>query len=139
LNLLSDLSDLALSLLISAARLTIIHETESLNFALAYAEYVSLASKARINSAASGQLAAGGGARLFGKDVAKKEWDGLVELGFLVSVGAGAFGLGGVRGGGSGKEGEMFRVDVALEEIPGGVAMDGGSLSAVMEKWCKQI
>jgi origin recognition complex subunit 4 len=120
LSLLSTLSSLALSLLISAARLTIIHSTESLNFNLAYGEYVSLASKARINSAAAGQLASG--SRLWGKDVARKEWEGLVELGLILQTGG---------------VGEMCRVDVALEEIPG--AAGEGVLGKVREKWCKQI
>jgi hypothetical protein len=51
----------------------------------------------------------------------------------LVPVGAGALALG--VGGTKGKEGEMVRVDVALEEIPGAVP----GLNAVMEKWCRQI
>ncbi|KAF2431483.1 origin recognition complex, subunit 4 [Tothia fuscella] len=120
LSLLPSLSSLALSLLISAARLTIIHSTESLNFNLAYGEYVSLASKARINSAAAGQLASG--ARLWGKEIARKEWEALRSLGLIIQTGG---------------VGEMCRVDVALEEIPG--AAGEGVLGKVREKWCKQI
>lgn len=136
LHLLSSLSDLALSLLISAARLSIIHDTDTCNFPLVYAEYISLASKARINSAAAGALASGAGTRVFSKEVARKEWEKLVRYGLCVPVGAGAFGLGAVGAGGSGvgKAGEMVRVDVALEEIP-----LAAELSATMDKWCRQI
>jgi origin recognition complex subunit 4 len=134
LQILSSLSDLALSLLISACRLSIIHSTDTTNFPLAYAEYVSLASKARINSAASGAIASGAGTRVFGKDVARREWEKLVGYGLLVPVASGAFGLGGPSVSGSGRGMEMVRVDVALEEIPLSVEMSAG-----MEKWCLQI
>jgi len=121
-------------LLIAACRLSIIHSTDTTNFPLAYAEYVSLASKARINSAASGALASGAGTRVFGKEVARREWEKLVRYGLLVAVASGAFSLGVPSTGGAGKGMEMVRVDVALEEIPLSVEM-----SAVMEKWCLQI
>jgi origin recognition complex subunit 4 len=138
LHILPSLSELALSLLIAAARLSIIHSTDTTNFPLAYAEYVSLASKARMNSAASGALASGAGTRVFGKEVARREWEKLVGYGLLVPVASGAFGLGGTVSaagtGGAEKGMEMVRVDVALEEIPLSVEM-----SAVMEKWCLQI
>lgn len=132
LHILPYLSELALSLLIAAARLSIIHSTDTTNFPLTYAEYVSLASKARINSAASGALASGAGTRVFGKEAARREWEKLVGHGLMVPVASGAFGLGGT--GSSGKWMEMVRVDVALEEIPQSV-----ELNAVMEKWCQQI
>lgn len=132
LHLLSSLSNLALSLLIAASRLSIIHNTTATNFPLAYAEYVNLASKARINANAAGQLATGSGMRVYGKEVARREWEGLVKLGLCVRVGGGAFGAGHAIGGGGGRD--MVRVDVALEEIPLQV-----ELGHVMEKWCKQI
>lgn len=71
---------------------------------------------------------------MFGKEVARREWEKLVGYGLLVLVAGGAFGLGAPSTGGSGKGMEMVRVDVALEEIPLSVEM-----SAVMEKWCLQI
>ncbi|QDS69759.1 hypothetical protein FKW77_010181 [Venturia effusa] len=132
LHLLSSLSNLALSLLIAAARLSIIHNTTTTNFPLAYSEYVNLASKARINANAAGQLATGSGLRMYGKEVARREWEGLVKLGLCVRVGGGAFGAGNATGSGGGRD--MVRVDVALEEIPGSAEM-----GSVMEKWCKQI
>jgi origin recognition complex subunit 4 len=134
LHILPSLSDLALSLLIAACRLSIIHSTDTTNFPLAYDEYVSLTSKARINSAASGAIASGAGTRVFGKEVARREWEKLVGYGLFVPVASGAFGLGATSASGSGKGTEMVRVDVALEEIPLSVEM-----SAVMEKWCLQI
>ncbi|RDI83827.1 hypothetical protein Vi05172_g6233 [Venturia inaequalis] len=133
LHLLPSLSTLALSLLIAASRLSIIHNTTTTNFPLAYTEYVNLASKARINANAAGQLATGSGMRVYGKEVARREWEGLVRLGLCVRVGGGAFGAGTAAGNGGGRD--MVRVDVALEEIPGSV----GGLGGVMEKWCRQI
>ncbi|KAE9992529.1 hypothetical protein EG327_008666 [Venturia inaequalis] len=89
--------------------------------------------KARINANAAGQLATGSGMRVYGKEVARREWEGLVRLGLCVRVGGGAFGAGTAAGNGGGRD--MVRVDVALEEIPGSV----GGLGGVMEKWCRQI
>jgi origin recognition complex subunit 4 len=134
LHILPSLSELGLSLLIAACRLSIIHSTDTTNFPLAYAQYVSLASKARINSAASGALASGAGTRVFGKQVSRREWEKLVRYGLLVPVASGAFTLSAPSISGTGKGMEMVRVDVALEEIPLSVEM-----SAVMEKWCLQI
>jgi hypothetical protein len=71
--------------------------------------------------------------RVYGKEVARREWEGLFKLGLCVRVGGGAFGAGiGTGAGGGGRD--MVRVDVALEEIPLQV-----ELGMVMEKWCKQI
>jgi origin recognition complex subunit 4 len=121
---LPGLSDLRLALLISAARLDVIHGSDSVSFAMAYAEYVDLASKARVASAASGALASGAGARVWGREIARGEWEGLVKLGLLVPLSE--TGLLGTAA--------MAKVDVKLEEIPGAV-----ELSATMERWCRQI
>jgi origin recognition complex subunit 4 len=96
---------------------------------MAYAEYLDLASKARVQNAAAGALALGAGARVWGRDVARGEWEGLVRLGLLVPVGGEGVGTGGVGAG------ALVRVDVKLEEIPGA----HGELSATMERWCRQI
>lgn len=119
---LASLSVLQLALLISAARLTIIHDTETVTFALAHAEYVSLASKAKISASASGQLAVAGGVggRVWSKEVCKTAWEGLVRRKLVF---------------GDGKLG-MFRVDVRLEEI--GEAGEG-ELGSVMVRWCREI
>jgi hypothetical protein len=73
---------------------------------------------------------------VFGKEVARREWEKLVKYGLLVPVASGAFGLGGGSNAAAvaGKGVEMVRVDVALEEIPLSVEM-----GAVMEKWSLQI
>ncbi|KAJ8111681.1 hypothetical protein OPT61_g5781 [Boeremia exigua] len=86
LTLLPSLSTLALSLLIATARLDIILDSDTSNFNMAYDEYVTLASKARIQSAAGGLSVSGSTTKVWGKDVARREWEGLVELGFIVPV-----------------------------------------------------
>lgn len=131
LHLLSSLSDCALALLIAAARLTILHSADLVNFGLAYAEYVSLASKARLTSFSSGASAVGTtGTRVWSRDVCRGEWERLLGIGLLIP----ALGTGDGVGESTASKG-MVRVDVALEEIP--VAVEG--LSAVMEKWCKHL
>ncbi|OCL10459.1 hypothetical protein AOQ84DRAFT_374897 [Glonium stellatum] len=126
LALLSSLSFLQLALLISAARLDVILDTDTCNFNMAYAEYVSLASKAKIQSAAGGAVASGSATKVWGRDVARMEWERLVGWDLLVPV---------IGGGGTGA-GSMIRVDVALEEIAPSV---GPGIDRVLEKWCRQI
>jgi origin recognition complex subunit 4 len=122
LTLLASLSTLQLALLICAARQTTIHATESVSFNLAYEEYKLLASKAKIQAAASGAMGAGG--RLWSKDVAKDAWMDLVDMGLMMDdVYSG-------RGGG----GTAGRADVSLEEI-GQSGIDLGSWG----RWCKEI
>lgn len=128
--LLSSLSDCALALLIAASRLTILHSTDLVNFGLTYAEYASLASKVKLTSFSSGVLAVGAtGTRVWSKEVCRGEWERLLGMGLLIP----ALGMGDAVAGGAASKG-MVRVDVALEEIPMAV-----ELSAVMEKWCKQL
>ncbi|KAL5115183.1 origin recognition complex subunit 4 [Pleosporales sp. CAS-2024a] len=127
LFLIPALSTLALSLLIAAARLDIIHDTDTCNFNMAYDEYVTLASKARIQSAAGGLSASGSVTKVWGKDVARSEWDRLVELGLVMPV---------VMGppGGFG----MVRCDVALEEVGAVLGAEKG-VDRYLERWCKAI
>lgn len=133
LVLLSSLSTLELSLLIAAARLDIILDTDVCTFGMVYEEYVALASKSKLQSSAAGQMAVGGGARVWSKDVSKGAWEhlGTLEL-VLPAVGAG-------RGGGRGGRGQMWRVDVGLEEI--GVGLEGADVpgKAGLLKWCREI
>lgn len=96
---------------------------------MAYDEYSSLVGRQRINASASGMLAAGG-VKVWSRGVAGVAWERLVEMGLLVPAGIG----GGKMGGHGGLEGRMWKVDVALEEIPPAV-----KLSAVLAKWCKEI
>ncbi|KAF2665680.1 hypothetical protein BT63DRAFT_443036 [Microthyrium microscopicum] len=123
--LLPSLSELQLSLLIAAARLDIIHSTDTCSFGMAYAEYVSLAGTARMQNSAAGALATGAGARVWGRDVAKGEWEALVRLGLLVPVSESAVT----------SVGALVKIDVRLEEIPGAVP----GISSMMEKWCTQL
>jgi origin recognition complex subunit 4 len=127
LSLVPHLSTLALSLLISTARLDIIHDSDTCNFNMAYDEYVTLASKARIQSAAGGFSASGSVSKVWGKDVARREWEELVELGLVMPVIQG-------QAGGFG----MIRCDVALEEIGAVLAGEKG-LDRQLERWCKSI
>lgn len=129
MELLSSLSDLDLSLLIAAARLDIIAHTDTVNFAMAYDEYSGIVGRQRVQSATSGLLAVSGSARVWSRGVAGIAWERLISLGLLVpsGVGGGGRGLGGL-------EGRMWKVDVALEEIPPAV-----KLNAAMAKWCKEI
>lgn len=130
LALLSSLSTLELSLLIAAARLDIILDTDVCTFGMVYEEYVALASKSKLQSSAAGQMAVGGGARVWSKDVSKGAWEHLSSLELVLpAVGAG-------RGGG---RGEMWRVDVGLEEI--GVGLEGVDVpgKAGLSKWCREI
>lgn len=130
LHLLSTLSDLDLGLLIAAARLDIVAHTDTINFAMAYDEYSSLMGKQRVQSATSGMLAVGGGVRVWSRGVAGISWERLVSLGLLVPAG-----IGGSRTlGHGGLEGKMWKVDVALEEIPAAV-----KLSTLLARWCREI
>lgn len=126
LHLLESLSDLDLSLLISAARLDIVAHTDTVNFAMAYDEYTTLIGRQRVQSSTSGLLALGGGVRVWGRGVAETAWERLVSLGLLLPTG-----MGGRHGG---LESRMWKVDVTLEEIPVAV-----KLNTVLARWCKEI
>ncbi|KAI9783157.1 MAG: hypothetical protein M1816_001479 [Peltula sp. TS41687] len=135
LHLLPSLTDLQLSLLISAARLEHILNTDTCTFHMVYDEYVRLASSARASSSAiaANPLATAGGAssRVRGKELAKAAWEGLADCGLVVlTAGAGPAALAG------GASAAMWKVDVALEEIPRAVQQ---SLSATLAKWCREI
>ena len=117
LTLLNSLSSLQLALLICAARLTAIHNTDVVPFAQAYEEYKILASKAKLQASASGALAQGAGSRVWSKDVGKGAWEDLIECGLVIEDGS--------RGG---------RVDVGLEEI----GLSGVELGS-WGRWCREI
>ncbi|KAL2023434.1 hypothetical protein VTK56DRAFT_2791 [Thermocarpiscus australiensis] len=129
LHLLGSLSDLDLSMLIAAARLDIVAHTDTVNFAMAYDEYASLMGKQRVQSASAGMLALGGGARVWGRGTAGIAWERLVALGLLVPAAAAAGGRAT-----AGLDAKMWKVDVALEEIPAAV-----KLNAVLARWCREI
>ena len=119
LSYIESLSMLQLALLVCAARLSTIFETEHISFALAYEEYKTLASKAKLQASASGSLAQGAGSRVFSKDVAKSAWEELLHCGLVMEDGRTA------NGG---------RVDVGLEEI----GMSGVELGP-WARWCREI
>ncbi|KAI0109910.1 origin recognition complex subunit 4 C-terminus-domain-containing protein [Daldinia grandis] len=130
LHLLATLSDLELALLISAARLDIVAHTDTINFAMAYDEYSSQMGKQRVQSASSGMLALGAGARTWGRGVAAVAWERLVSLGILIPAGIG----GRSNAAHGGLEGKMWKLDVVLEEIPTACELPG-----FLSRWCSQI
>ncbi|KAL8668995.1 MAG: hypothetical protein Q9168_006401 [Polycauliona sp. 1 TL-2023] len=129
LQVLPSLSDLELALLISAARLDVILDTNMCDFKMVYDEYVQLASRVKLQSNAAGQMAVGGGARVWGKDVAKGAWERLMDLELILTANSA-----GSRNSGN-SVGVMCKVDVALEEIGPNVPR----MAATMSKWCKEI
>ncbi|KAF3924710.1 hypothetical protein AA313_de0207578 [Arthrobotrys entomopaga] len=139
LYLLEDLPELSLAMLISAARLDPILETDTCNFTMAYDEYKTLVSRVKIYSQTTW------GMKLWGKDVALAAWERLAEWELVVPVvGAAAHGGGiGVTAsllvgsGNSGvgrRESRMFRVDVGLLEIKRQGRAWG--MSSVLQGWC---
>lgn len=130
LHILQGLSELELALLIAAARLDIILDTDTCNFAMAYDEYSSLTSRHKIQSSSAGVTALGASAKVWRRDVALEAWERLAEYDLLVPA---AIGGGSAKDFGAG--GRMWKVDVGLEEITGSVE----SLSSVMSKWCREI
>ncbi|KAJ2971533.1 hypothetical protein NUW58_g9391 [Xylaria curta] len=130
LQLLAALSDLELALLISAARLDIIAHTDTVNFAMAYDEYSAQMGRQRVQTASSGLLALGAGARVWSRGVAVVAWERLVSLSLLTPAGIG----GRSNAAHGGLEGKMWKMDVSLEEIPLAVELPG-----FLAKWCSQI
>ncbi|ELR07505.1 hypothetical protein VC83_02114 [Pseudogymnoascus destructans] len=135
LHILQGLSDLDLTLLICAARLDVVLDTDTCNFAMAYDEYSTLTARQRIQASSSGIGALSASYKVWGREVAMGSWETLVDYELLVPVSMGAGPMGGLGGGGVGREGKMWKVDVGLEEIAGSV----GGLTSVMTKWCKEI
>ncbi|KAG9247037.1 origin recognition complex subunit 4 C-terminus-domain-containing protein [Calycina marina] len=130
LHILQGLSELELALLISAARLDIILDTDTCNFAMVYDEYCSLTSRHKIHTSSSGMTALGAGVKVWGRDVALGAWERLADYDILVPAG-----VGGTSARDSGTVGRMWKADVALEEIAGSVS----GLSFAMAKWCREI
>ncbi|KAL8869454.1 MAG: hypothetical protein Q9174_004262 [Haloplaca sp. 1 TL-2023] len=126
LQLLPSLSDLELSMIIAAARLDIILETDLCNFSMVHEEYMQLASRVKVQSSAAGQTAVGGGARVWGKDVAMGAWEKLIDLELIIPGSSGTRGYSGAS---------MWKVDVALEEIGSSVPRMGST----MARWCREI
>lgn len=132
LHLLPSLAEIELALLIAAARLDVILDTDTCNFNMAYDEYVTLASRAKLLSSASGAAALGGAGRVWTREVAIGAWERLEGLELLMPA-LGAGGGGGIAD--VGRAGRLWKVDVGLEEI-GGARVE---MSAVMAGWCRKI
>ncbi|OBT91221.1 hypothetical protein VE02_00298 [Pseudogymnoascus sp. 03VT05] len=135
LHILQGLSDLDLTLLICAARLDVVLDTDTCNFAMAYDEYSTLTTRQRIQASSNGIGALSASYKVWGREVAMGSWETLVDYELLVPASMGAGPMGGLGGGGVGREGKMWKVDVGLEEIAGSV----GWLTSAMAKWCKEI
>ncbi|KFY24023.1 hypothetical protein V493_05492 [Pseudogymnoascus sp. VKM F-4281 (FW-2241)] len=135
LHILQGLSDLDLTLLICAARLDVVLDTDTCNFAMAYDEYSTLTARQRIQASSAGIGALSASYKVWGREVAMGSWETLVDYELLVPASMGAGPMGGLGGGGVGREGKMWKVDVGLEEIAGSVS----GLTSVMTKWCKEI
>ncbi len=129
LQVLQGLSELELALLIASARLDIILDTDTCNFAMAYDEYSSLTSRHKIQTSSTGVTALGSSAKVWGREVALGAWERLANYELLTPAGIG----GGGRD--TGTAGRMWKVDVGLEEVTGSVE----GLSGVMSKWCREI
>lgn len=97
---------------------------------MAYDEYSSQMGKQRVQSASSGMLALGAGARTWGRSVAAVAWERLVSLGILIPAGIG----GRSNAAHGGLEGKMWKLDVVLEEIPTACELPG-----FLSRWCSQI
>ncbi|CAK7268901.1 origin recognition complex subunit 4 [Sporothrix epigloea] len=167
LHLLAALSELELSLLISAARLDIVLSTDTVNFAMAYDEYVSLMGRQRVQASLAGSglgsgtgaiqhrpsgrgvgrppgvstTVVGGGARVWGRGIASRAWERLAALGLLIPAGLGASSR--ARGGGStatvtsGLEGRSMWRTEVALEEI--ATAPGVRLGAVLGRWCKEI
>lgn len=134
LAVLDGLTDLELTLLIAAARLDVVSDTDTCNFSMAYDEYVTLTSSLKVQSSVGGVTAG----RLWGKEVALGAWERLGEYGVLTPAVVGAGGQG--RQGGMGREGRMWRVEVGLGEIGGCLEKGGaGQGRAGLGKWCREV
>ncbi|KAF8537921.1 origin recognition complex subunit 4 C-terminus-domain-containing protein [Trichophaea hybrida] len=114
LHLLPSLSDLQLALLISAARLEVLADTETVNFEMVYDEYLKLCTKTRVQNTPSGGMG-----RVWSKSVAVGAWEGLEGMGLVIAD------AGGRRG--------MWRVDVGLME------MKEGTKGTQWARWCKEV
>ena len=138
LHLVQSLSDLQLALLIAAARLEVLADTETVSFAMVYDEYLKLCAKTRVQTTPSGAGAGGGGGggggsgisgRVWSKGVAVGAWEGLDGMGLVVPVADGGGAGGRTRRGGV----SMWRVDVGLMELRDGVR------GTAWARWCREV
>ncbi|KAL1953751.1 hypothetical protein VTO42DRAFT_2315 [Malbranchea cinnamomea] len=131
-NVSTSTISLPLSLLLTATRLTALHDpglsasnahasgTFTLSFATVYAEYVRLLTSAKASASASGAAATPG--RIWGKDAAREAWEKLVDWGLVVPVSADV-GIG---------DAKMFRVEISFEEVVEAMGQEG---SGALGRW----
>ncbi|KAI9746190.1 MAG: hypothetical protein M1818_000871 [Claussenomyces sp. TS43310] len=131
LHLLEDLAELDLAMLIAAARLDIILDTDTCNFAMAYDQYSSLTSRHKIQTSSTGIAALGASAKVWGREVAIGSWERLIDYELLVPTSIGGMSVSGRE---NSRDGKMWKVDVTLEEIA-----DNVELNSVLKKWCRAI
>jgi origin recognition complex subunit 4 len=65
--------------------------------------------------------------KVWGKEVARREWEGLLELELVMPT------VGGLTGGFG-----MVKCDVSLEEVGAVIAGEKG-IEKALERWCRQI
>jgi origin recognition complex subunit 4 len=99
---------------------------------MAYDEYSSLTSKHKIQTSSTGVAALGASTKVWGREVAINSWERLIQCELLIPAGTGGTLTSGRD---VGREVKMWKLDVALEEIPGSVE----GLSGIMSKWCREI
>jgi origin recognition complex subunit 4 len=134
LSLLSHLTELDLSLLIAAARLSYILNVDTCNFNMVYEEYTTLVSRLKTQASAAGDRAIGSGARVWGRPVARGSWERLARFQIILPVTIGGMG-GNAAGASTSKDVRMFKADVALVEIP--LSVKG--MSSALLNWCRAI
>jgi origin recognition complex subunit 4 len=117
LSQLPSLSDLQLALLIAAARLEVLADTETVNFEMVYDEYLKLCATSRVQATPGG---GGGVGRVWSKAVAVGAWERLESVALVVPVSAAA-------------AAKRWRVDVGLAELREFVK---GSQWA---RWCREV
>jgi len=135
LQILEGLSTLELSLLIAAARLNVILDQDNCNFNMAFEEYHRMVSKTKIQSLASGAAATGAGSKVWSRQLSLGAWERLGDYELIIPATGPSMAAGVVGARDISRDGRMFKVDVALEEILPSVP----GMSTVMSKWCKEI
>ncbi|KAA8893428.1 origin recognition complex subunit 4 C-terminus-domain-containing protein [Sphaerosporella brunnea] len=118
LELLPSLSDIQIALIICAARLEVLRDTETVNFEMVWHEYEELVKKTKV----PGTPGAGGTVgKNWSKAIATGAWEGLEKMGLVVAI----------SGGGR----RLWRVDVGLMEIREWVKNRPGNWG----RWCKEV
>jgi origin recognition complex subunit 4 len=123
LELIPGLGELQLALLIAAARLEVLADSELVSWEMVYDEYLGLCGKARVGGSGGGGVGTPGGGvgRVWGREVARGAWEGLERVGLIVED----------RGRGGGAGGGRWRVDVGLMELR--EELKGGAWG----RWCR--